>query len=70
MCWLLMACFSPNGSLKGQIGGVKSLAAFTAERSKDVDAADPNALAGSLTRVKDPQEPFRFSGVDAIRKNR
>jgi thiol-disulfide isomerase/thioredoxin len=56
--------FAPDGSLKGQIGGVKSLSAFTAERAKDTAAADPNALAVSLTKVKDPQEPFRFSGVD------
>jgi thiol-disulfide isomerase/thioredoxin len=56
--------FAPDGSLKGQIGGMKSLSPFTAERAKDAAAADPNALAGSLTHVKDPQEPFRFSGVD------
>ena len=54
----------PDGSLKGQIGGVKSSAPFTAERSTDAAAVNPNALAGSLTKVKDPQEPFRFSGVD------
>ena len=56
--------FAPDSSLKGQIGGVKALSAFTAERSKDAAAADPNALAGGLTHVKDPQEPFHFSGVD------
>ncbi len=56
--------FALDGSLKGQIGGVKALSAFTAERAKDAAVADPNALAGSLTKVKDPQEPFRFSGVD------
>jgi thiol-disulfide isomerase/thioredoxin len=56
--------FAPDGSLKGQIGGVKALTPFTARRSADIAAADPNALAGSLTKVKDPQEPFRFSGVD------
>ncbi len=60
--------FQPDGSLKGQIGGVKSVAAFTAERSKDVNAADPNRLAGSLTGVKNLQEPFRFSGVDGSGK--
>lgn len=54
----------PDGSLKGQIGGVISVALFTAERSKDAAAADPNALAGGLTRVKDLRETFRFSGVD------
>jgi thiol-disulfide isomerase/thioredoxin len=56
--------FAPDGSLKGQIGGVKSLAPFTAERSTDTAAVDPNLLAGSLTKVKDPQELFQFSGVD------
>ncbi len=55
---------SPDGSLKGQIGGVKSSTPFTAERTSDPAAANPNALAGSLTKVKDPQQPFRFSGVD------
>jgi thiol-disulfide isomerase/thioredoxin len=56
--------FAADGSLKGQIGGIKALSAFTAERAKDAAAADPNALAGGLTHVKDPQEAFRFSGVD------
>ena len=56
--------FAPGGSLKGQIGGVKALSAFTAEPAKDASDADPNALAGGLTKVKDPQEPFRFSGID------
>jgi thiol-disulfide isomerase/thioredoxin len=56
--------FAADGTLNGQIGGVKSLAPFTAERTKNAAVADPNALAGSLTRVKDPQEPFRFRGVD------
>ena len=60
--------FAPDGSLKGQIGGVKSLTPFTAVRSSDSAAANPNLLAGSLTKVKDPQEPFRFSGVDASGK--
>ena len=54
----------PDGSLAGVIGGVKSSAPFTAERSTDAAAVNPNALAGSLTKVKDPQEPFRFSGVN------
>lgn len=56
--------FASDGSLRGQIGGVKALSAFTAERAKDSAAADPNVLAGSLTKVKDPHEPFRFSGVN------
>jgi thiol-disulfide isomerase/thioredoxin len=56
--------FAPNGSLKGQVGGVKALSPFTAERAKDAAVADPNELAGNLTKVKDPQEPFRFSGLD------
>jgi len=53
-----------DGSLYGQIGGVKSSAQFTAQRSSDTAAANPNALAGSLTKVKDPQEPLRFRGID------
>ena len=53
----------PDGSLKGQLGGIVSLTTFTAERSKDVASADPNVLAEGLTKVKDPQEAFRFSGV-------
>ena len=59
--------FQPDGSLKGQMGGVKSLSPFTATRSTD-SAADPNLQAGSLTKVKDPQEPFRFHGTDAAGK--
>jgi thiol-disulfide isomerase/thioredoxin len=55
---------SADGNLKGQIGGVKALSSFTAERAKDATAADPNALAGSLTKVDDAQAPFRFSGVN------
>jgi thiol-disulfide isomerase/thioredoxin len=54
----------PDGSLAGVIGGVKSSAPFTAERSTDAAAVNPNALSGSLTKVKNPEEPFRFSGVD------
>jgi thiol-disulfide isomerase/thioredoxin len=54
----------PDGSLKGQQGGVVALEPFTAVRRKDKATADPNALAETLTRVKDPQQPFRFSGVD------
>jgi thiol-disulfide isomerase/thioredoxin len=56
--------FAPDGSLQGQIGGIKALSSFTAERSKNAAIADPNALAGSLTKVKDPQQPFHFGGVD------
>jgi thiol-disulfide isomerase/thioredoxin len=56
--------FQPDGSLKGQLGGVKAATPFTAERSNDAAGVNPNALAGSLTKVKDPREPFRFSGVD------
>jgi thiol-disulfide isomerase/thioredoxin len=41
-----------------------ALEPFTAVRRKDKATADPNALAETLTRVKDPQQPFRFSGVD------
>ncbi len=54
----------PDGSLKGHVGGVRSSAPFTAERSSDATAADPNLLAGSLTKVDNPQEPFRFRGID------
>src|SRR5271167_3644594 len=56
--------FASDGILKGQIGGVKALSTFTAEHAKDAAAADPNVLAGGLTHVKDPQEPFQFSGID------
>jgi thiol-disulfide isomerase/thioredoxin len=57
--------FLPDGSLKGQMGGVASLTPFTAKRSSDSALVDPNVQGGTLTRVKDPQEPFRFSGLDA-----
>ena len=60
--------FQPDGGLKGQQGGIKALEPFTAERSKDVTSVDPNVLSETLTRVKDPAEPFRFSGVDASGK--
>ncbi len=60
--------FQPDGSLKGQMGGIVSLTTFTAERSKNTASADPNVLAEGLTKVKDPQEAFRFSGVDEAGK--
>jgi thiol-disulfide isomerase/thioredoxin len=60
--------FLPDGTLKGQQGGIMALEAFTAMRRKDKSTADPNALAETLTKVKDPQEAFRFSGVDASGK--
>ena len=60
--------FQPDGSLKGRIAGVTSSAPFTAKRSEDTASADPNAQAGSLTRVQDSRQPFRFSGVDASGK--
>ncbi len=56
--------FQSDGSLQGQIAGIASSTPFTARRSKDVTAANPNAQAGSLTGIKDPQQPFRFGGVD------
>jgi thiol-disulfide isomerase/thioredoxin len=60
--------FQPDGSLKGHLGGFVSLATFTAERSKDIASADPNVLAEGLTKVKDPQEAFPFSGLDEAGK--
>jgi thiol-disulfide isomerase/thioredoxin len=54
----------PDGTLRGQQGAIVALEPFTAERRKDKSTADPNALAETLTKVKDPQQPFRFSGVD------
>ncbi len=58
--------FLPDGSLKGQIGsGLTSVSPFTAQRSSDTASVDPNIQGAKLTRVKDPQEVFRFSGVDA-----
>ena len=60
--------FQPDGTLKGRLGGFVSLTTFTAERSQDVASADPNVLAEGLTKVKDPQEAFRFSGLDAAGK--
>jgi thiol-disulfide isomerase/thioredoxin len=54
----------PDGTLKGQQGGIKSLEPFTAVRATDTKTADPNALAETLTHVKDPNEPFRFGGID------
>jgi thiol-disulfide isomerase/thioredoxin len=57
--------FQPDGTIKGEEGGIVSVSSFTAECGKHVaSAADPNALAETLTHVKDPQEPFRFSGID------
>jgi len=56
--------FLPEGSLKGQQGGIKALEDFTAVPASDAKTADPNVLAETLTHVKDPGEPFRFSGVD------
>lgn len=54
----------PNGTLKGEEGGIVALETFTAVRATDAKTADPNALAETLTHVKDPAEPFRFSGID------
>ena len=56
--------FQPDGTLKGHQGGIKALEPFTAVRSQGATTADPNALAETLTKVKDPQQPFRYSGVD------
>ena len=60
--------FQPDGSLKGEQGGIKALDPFTAVRATDAKTADPNALAETLTHVKDPNEPFRFSGLDSSGK--
>jgi len=61
----LNGAFQPDGTLKGEQGGIVSLTSFTAECGKNVaSAADPNALSETLTRVKDPSEPFRFHGID------
>ncbi len=57
--------FLPDGTLKGEEGGIAALSSFTAERGKSAAKVDPNVLAETLTRVKDPNEPFRFSGVNA-----
>lgn len=60
--------FLPDGSLQGSEGGVAALESFTAKRSTNSATANPNALAETLTHVKDPAEPFRFSGVAASGK--
>jgi thiol-disulfide isomerase/thioredoxin len=60
--------FEGDGTLKGEQGGIVALDPFTAERAKDKASADPNAMAETLTKVKNPQEPFRLSGVDASGK--
>jgi thiol-disulfide isomerase/thioredoxin len=60
--------FLPDGGLKGNEGGVVALEPFTARRSSNAATANPNALAETLTHVKDPAEPFRFSGVDSSGK--
>jgi len=58
----------PDGSIKGQQGGIRALEDFTAVRATDTKTADPNVLSETLTTVKDPAEPFRFSGVDSSGK--
>ena len=61
--------FLPDGTLKGVEGGIVATSSFTAECGKHVaSAADPNVLSETLTSVKNPSEPFRFSGVDASGK--
>jgi thiol-disulfide isomerase/thioredoxin len=61
--------FQPDGSLKGQLAGTASSTPFTAKRGKDAASANPNELAGGLTKVKDPQQPFRFGGTDLSGKS-
>jgi thiol-disulfide isomerase/thioredoxin len=61
--------FQPDGTLKGEQGGIVSITSFTAECGKHVaSAADPSVLSETLTHVKDPSEPFRFSGLDSSGK--
>jgi len=61
--------FLADGTLKGVEGGIRATSSFTAECGKHVaSAADPNVLSETLTKVKNPEEPFRFSGVDASGK--
>lgn len=60
--------FEPDGTLKGNMGGIVALDPFTAIRATDTKTADPNVLAETLTHVKDPQQPFQFSGVDQCGK--
>lgn len=61
--------FLPDGSLKGEEGGMVALSSFTAVCGKDLaSAADPSKLSETLTTVKDRSEPFRFSGLDAAGK--
>jgi len=57
-----------DGTLHGQIGGLKTASPFTAARIEDTASSSPNALAGNLTKVKIPQERFRFSGIDRTGK--
>ena len=56
--------FLPDGTLQGQEGGIVALESFTADRTRDVASVDPNRLAETLTHVKDPDETFRFHGID------
>jgi thiol-disulfide isomerase/thioredoxin len=60
--------FLPDGTLKGQQGGIVAVSSFTADRPKDAASVDPNVLAETLTRVKNPADPFRYSGLDAANK--
>jgi thiol-disulfide isomerase/thioredoxin len=58
----------PDGSLLGQYGGIVALDPFSGHRVTDKASVDPNVQAGSLTKVKDTEEPFRFRGLDAAGK--
>ena len=58
--------FESDGSLQGKVAyNTTSAVPFTAQRMQRKAAATPDKPAGSVTHVSDPQQPFRFRGVDA-----
>lgn len=58
----------PDGTLKGRLAGVKLVTPFTAVRAKETSTSSIREQAATTTTVRDPQEPFRFSGVDSSGK--
>lgn len=59
----------PDRSLKGQIASGKNPATpFTAEPARAAEALNPNDQASSVTRVSNPQEAFRFHGIDGQKR--